>query len=257
MIVEDSDSTEDQTDDQNADTKQTDGKDATDNKALTKEQIAEFLTSDDGVKALQTEADKRQGTYERRMEALQRQRNASLDQQRADTATQTLIDSDSMEELGQQTADQVRERASLTKAAGRVSAELEQMLLERPEFRVLGEDLLCKIYADTQNAGGGVIDLVTNVAAAKSQYDVTIALGLAKDDMFKEMEARLAEVGLAKRKTDPSPSEDVSGSGSGAPQMNKSDADILEAFGNGEPVDTEAVTKILRKQGIDVPDGIK
>ena len=257
MIEEDSDSTEDQDGDQNTDNQGNDGGNASD-KALTKEQIAEFLTSDDGRKALQTEADKRQGSFERRMEAIQRQRDAALTQQRADTATQTLIDSDSMEELGQQTADQVRERANLTQAAGRVSAELEQMLLERPEFRVLGEDLLGKIYADTQKAGGGVIDLVTNVAAAKSQYDVTIALGLAKDDMLKEVEARLADAGLAKRKTDDSTSEEVSGGGSGAPPMNKSDADILEAFGNGDPdVDTSKVAEILRKQGIDVPPGIK
>ncbi|KKK95908.1 hypothetical protein LCGC14_2668110, partial [marine sediment metagenome] len=157
MIVEDSDSTEDSTDDQNTDTQETDGDDATDTKALTKEQIEEFLNSDDGRKALQTEADKRQGTYERRMTTLQRQRDASLEQQRSETATQQLIDSGDLEELGQQTADQVRERALLQQAAGRVSSELETMLLERPDFRVLGEDLLSKIYTDVQKSGGGAV----------------------------------------------------------------------------------------------------
>lgn len=257
MIEEDTDSTEDSTGDQNTDTEQTDGTNATDTKALTKEQIAEFLSSDDGRKALQTEADKRQGTYERRMTTLQRQRDASLEQQRADAATQQLIDSDSLEELGQQTADQVRERALLQTAAGRVSSELETMLLERPDFKVLGEDLLSKIYTDVQKTGGGVIDLMTAIAGAKAQYDVTMALGLAKTDMLTELEARLAEAGLGKREDADSTSEDVSGSGSGSTPTNKSDADLLEAFGNGEDVDKSKVAAILRKQGIDVPDGIK
>jgi len=257
MIEDDTNSNEDSADDQNTDSQKTDGTNATDTKALTKEQIAEFLGSDEGRIALQTEADKRQGTYERRMTAIQRQREASLEQQRSSAETQQLIDSGDLEELGQQTADQVRERALLQQAAGRVSSELETMLLERPDFKVLGEDLLNKIYTDVQKSGGGVIDLMTAIAGAKAQYDVTLALGLAKTDMLTELEARLVEAGLGKRKDTTSTSKDVSSSSPSTTPTNKSDDELLEAFGNGEDVDTAKVAAILRKQGIDVPAGIK
>ncbi|KKL15152.1 hypothetical protein LCGC14_2508440, partial [marine sediment metagenome] len=62
---------------------------------------------------------------------------------------------------------------------------------------------------------------------------------------------------LGKRKDTDSTSEDVSGGGSGTTPTSKSDADLLEAFGTGEDVDRSKIAEILRKQGIDVPPGIK
>lgn len=250
MIEEKSTSTEEKDGDPPESTQETNKDGALDFDALTEEQRAKLLGSDKGREALQSEADKRQASYEKRMARERRTQVSQLSQQRADEATQRLIDEGDMEELGNQTREQVAERTALVKAASRVSNEMEAMLLERPEFRILGEDAMTKAYEKVQGSGGNLIDLqmeLTNQLLAKQGDTLSNTIS---ERMQKEMDARFTEAGLQKRSESKSGvTEDTTG-GSVASGSQGED-DVLQRYGDGDDSLREQALKILKSRGVE------
>jgi hypothetical protein len=248
MVEEESTSTEEETSDQTESTQETDKTGALDFDALTEEQLAKLLDSEKGRVALQTEADKRQSSFEKRVARENRARQAQLSSQRENEATQRLIDSGDMEELGTQTAERVQERTALVKAAAQVSNEMERMLLERPEFRILGEDTMAEAYEKVKASGGNVVDLtmeLTNRLVAKQGEVLGDSISERVD---KEMDARLVSAGLQKRSEDGGVTEDTTG---GSVQSgNLSEDDILQKYGDGDDSLREQATEILRSRDV-------
>lgn len=236
---------------------QTDGagtSDGTDEtpKAPTEAEIEAFLDSEGGKKALQSEADKRQATYERRMQVDRRDEMARLRQQREDAELMELVDADDTQGLGERAAESLRQRRQLAETAELLSGAQENVLKEHPEFQVLGGVKIDEIFQGVKEKKGSVIDFMLALTNEKQKLAFSPLLEEATEKMGKELDARLVEAGLKKREEEESTDESVSGSTPRKTDATGDDA-LIERWNEGDPsVTREQVLPILRKRGIEI-----
>jgi len=207
---------------------------------------------------IQSEADKRVNTIEKRMQREAVTRAEDLKRQAEQAELQALRSEGNFTALGEKVANTMAVEETYKGAVEQVSGQVETFLLENPEFRVIGEDKVQELYADVKGKGGSVFDLMTALTNAKVEHSVSSLSEKIREDSRKELESVLAEHGLAKRSAavaeGDAPSEGVSRQ-AGSNTAGTSDTQLLDAFNRGEDVPMATVLEILRKQGIDL--GVK
>jgi hypothetical protein len=180
---------------------------------ITAEQFGELLARDDFkdvilgndtvVTAIQSQKDKEIAKEKRNAAAEQRKRDAAAAEQANAAEKQRLIDDKDEAGLLSFEADRLEETKVLSKAGTRVAAIIEDVVRQQPEFRSLGEDKVDEIYAQTEKAGGNVVDFTLALAKAKRDADVAAATKIATDTVAQtvkdEIEAALVAAGVKER----------------------------------------------------------
>lgn len=200
---------------------------------------------------VQAEADKRAATIEKRLRREMQTTRADAQRRVADMEYEGLVDAEDYEGLGRKAAERYASDKTLKDTAAKVSATIESMLLERPEFRALGEDKVEEIYDKVRREGGNVVDLAVQLTEELADHRSAGVVAKAQSEWQKEMEALRTELGLKKRDADPGVSEEAARSR--GTQTSADDDAILEAYGDGKDVDVNEVKKIFKKRGIDFP----
>src|SRR3972149_2001982 len=140
MLDEDKTSTEETTPQTTETTDETKSEETAKTVTLTDEQIASLVKDERLAKIIQSEADKRAATIEKRMRSEQANRLDALKRQRENDELLTLVDNEDYEGLGERTAKTLQEQRTMQAAAVQFSGALEGILKEHPEFRGLGSD---------------------------------------------------------------------------------------------------------------------
>jgi len=215
---------------------------------LTDEQFAALAEDKRFKELMQSEADKRQRTWEKRQQRSQQERLADLRRTREDEELDSLVNTEDYEGIGRRTADVRRQQKTLREAASMVSSEIEGVLQERPEFRALGEDRIEEIRQEVGAKGGTVVDFMVALADERQGRVVGDAAQRAVEAALKEVDARLTAAGLAKRSEGEGPDANISGGGGGTTSDSRAEDEIL-----ADPnTPTETLEKILKGRGIKV-----
>ena len=244
MLDEDKTSTEESTDQTKETTDETTS-DATDKTVtLTDEQIASLVKDERLARIIQSEADKRQATYEKRMRTEQSQRLAASKAQREQDELLSLVDEEDYEGLGQRTAKQLQEKRTMETAAVQFSGALEGILKEHPEFRGLGQDRIDEVYQDVIDKQGNVVDFMIGLSKARESQAIEVSVATAQKAFAAELDAKLTEYGLSRREKEGGPDENVSGA---TGNVATADEDKLLEDPN---TPTKVLKEILSKRGI-------
>lgn len=241
MLDESTTSTEESTDQTTETTEET--KEAV---SLSDEQIAELVKDERLARLIQSEADKRAATIEKRIRAEQSNRLDALKRQREQDELLSLVDNEDYAGLGERTAKTLQEQRTMQAAAVQFSGALEGILREHPEFRSLGQDKIDEISADVVTKEGNVVDFMLGLSAAKQEQAVQASIAAAQKTFAAEMDAKLAEYGLSRREKEGGPDETVSGA---TGSVATADEDKILA---DPSTSTKVLKEILHRRGIQV-----
>ncbi|HKZ26948.1 MAG TPA: hypothetical protein VJ086_03535 [Rubrobacteraceae bacterium] len=214
-------------------------------KVFEREDVRERLLSEDSPvrRIIQSEKDKEIARERRKTTEETRQRAEAERLRVAEEERRVLLEAKDYEGLGQLEEKRLHEQEELTKYSRIVGTTIERLIREHPDFAVLGEETIERIYHEVDAARGTVIDFTVRLAEARRQQDVAKAskeaLSQVPTLVEAEVEAALAARGLTAR-TDKStagdaPSATVSGGGSPKPapeDMTYEKASTL--YGEGE-----------------------
>lgn len=213
--------------------------------ALTEEQFDALIAEGGRFHGrLQSEADKRQTTWEKRQRKSQQERLVDLRRRREDEELASSVDSEDYESIGRRTADAREKQKTLREAATLVSSEVEGTLAEHPEFRAVGEDRIEEVRQEVGAKGGTVVDFAIALSREARTRDLAGILEQSRSDNRKDMEAFLVEKGLTERSADDTtPPKDVveGGGGGGSQKMTRAEAKV--AYGEGR-MTTEQAEKL-------------
>ena len=244
MLDEDTTSTEESTDQTKETTDETTS-DATDKTVtLTDEQIASLVKDERLAKIIQSEADKRAATIEKRMRVEQSQRLAASKAQREQDELLSLVDDEDYEGLGKRTAQTLQSTRSMQDAAVQFTGALEGILKEHPEFRGLGQDRIDEVYQDVIDKQGNVVDFMIGLSKARESQAIEVSIATAQKAFAAELDAKLTEYGLSRRDKEGGPDENVSGA---TGNVATADEDALLENPN---TPTKVLKEILAKRGI-------
>jgi len=196
-----------------------------------------------------------------RIERTYRQRSQDYANQKRREAEEaefaTLEESEDFTEIGQRTVEQRRQARQLQEAASMVSGTIEDMIVERPAFKALGEDTIKEIAASITEKKGTVVDFVDALSAAARDAEVKKATEETRKAFSEELAATLQEYGLTKRSEDsdkgnaPVPGVEQSRGVSSLPRG--SDEELLDKYGRGDiDLPPDEVRKMLAKKGIKI-----
>ena len=215
---------------------------------LTDEQIEALKSDERFQRVVQSEADKKTATIEKRLKTEQQSQIASLRQRQQADELQSLVDAEDYEGLGQRRAEEIKKQRTLSEAAAQISGTIEGVLTEHPEFRVLGNDKVEEIRQATADKGGTVVDFMVALSNARQTLAVGSAVEQASVGLLKEVDARLVSAGLKKRSEESGPDANVSGASGTARGDTRTEDEIL-----GDPnTEVPVLEEILKKRGIKV-----
>ena len=244
MLDDEQTSTEESTDQTKETTDETTS-DATDKTVtLTDEQIASLVKDERLAKIIQSEADKRAATIEKRMRVEQSQRLAASKAQREQDELYALVDDADTETLGQRTLKSLQDKRTMETAAVQFSGALEGILKEHPEFRGLGQDRIDEVYQDVIDKQGNVVDFMIGLSKARESQAIEVSIATAQKAFAAELDAKLTEYGLSRREKEGGPDETVSGTSG---NVATADEDALLENPN---TPTKVLKEILAKRGI-------
>lgn len=250
MTDEASVSTEEQTDPQGGDPTGDTGDAEIDISTIPVEKL---LSHPEIQKQLQSMTDKQAARIERQFNDRQKAASAAATRLAEQRELQALADTGDYSTLGERTAAGIQRNAQLTEAAKEVTAVMQDLIRQKPEFQELGEEAFTKAVASVQDRGGNVLDLMSELSQARMERELTKQVQAATDKMSAEMDARFAEYGVEKRTkaadAGDGPSPSIS-RGKGVSANTASDDDLLTAYGNGEDVPADKVRAILAERGI-------
>jgi len=217
---------------------------------------AEKLLSHPEVqKQLQSLKDKEAARVERQFNERLTREAAARERMAQERELDSLVQSEDFDSLGRRTADERARTKNLTEAAKEVTAVMEDLIRQRPEFKDLGEEAFTNIYNSVKDRQGTIIDLMADLSIEKYSQDLTKQVKAAMDKMGEEVDARFASYGLEKRTEDAekgnAPSAAIS-KGKGASAPTGSDDELLEAYGRGEDIPQDKIRTILAERGIKV-----
>jgi len=217
-------------------------------KGLTDEQFEALGKDERFQRMVQSEADKKTATIEKRMKQDRQEETARFRQQRQDDELQSLVDAEDYEGLGQRQAETIKRQRTMRDAASQVSGTIEGVLAEHPEFRILGNDKIEEIRQGLVDKGGTVVDFMVALANERQTKVVGDVAKQAAAEAVKEVDARLVEAGLKKRSEEKGPDENVSGAGGTSGGDTRTEDEILAD--PNTPIST--LEEILKKRDIKV-----
>ena len=184
--------------------------------------LEELLKREDVRKAIQSEKDREIAKERRTVEEKRRKEAQAEDLRAAESRKRRLIEERDAEGLLNLEETELRETDELGKAVKTVSATIETVVKDHPDFASLGHDRIEEIYDDIRRGGGNVVDFTLRLAEERRRADVAKATKEATasipDMVAKEVEAKLIEAGVIKRSAETEkgnvPVEKVSGAGS-------------------------------------------
>lgn len=217
-------------------------------KGLTDEQFEALGKDERFQRMVQSEADKKTATIEKRMKQDQQTQLARFRQSRQDEELQSLVDAENYEALGQRQAEGIKQQRVERTVAAQISGRIEGVLAEHPEFRIIGIDKIEEIRQDLVDKGGTVVDFMVALANERQDKIVGDVAKQAADAAVKEVDARLVEAGLKKRSEEKGTDENISGAGGTSGGDTRTEDEILADPNTELPV----LEKILKERGIKV-----
>ena len=214
-------------------------------KIFEREDVRERLLSEDSPvrRIIQSEKDKEIAKERRKTAEETRQRAEAERLRAAEEERKALLEAKDYEGFAQLEEKRLNEQEELTKYSRIVGTTIERLIREHPDFAVLGEETIERIYHEVDAAKGTVIDFTVKLAEARRQQDVDKAskeaLSQVPSLVAAEVEAALAARGLTAR-TDKSTAGDAPSatvSGGGSPKPAPEDMTYEKAstqFGEGE-----------------------
>ena len=244
MLDEDTTSTKESGDQTTETADETKSEEAAKTVTLTDEQIASLVKDERLAKIIQSEADKRAATIEKRMRSEQANRLDALKRQRENDELLTLVDNEDYEGLGERTAKTLQEQRTMQAAAVQFSGALEGILKEHPEFRGLGQDKIDEVYQEVITNQGNVVDFMLGLSKARETQAIEVSIATAQKSFAAELDAKLAEYGLSRREKEGGPDENVSGTTGNAATADE------DALLENPDTPTKVLKEILSKRGI-------
>jgi len=217
-------------------------------KGLTDEQFEALGKDERFQRMVQSEADKKTATIEKRMKQDQQAETVRFRQRRQDDELQSLVDAEDYEGLGQRQAESIKQQRTMRDAASQISGTIEGVLAEHPEFRVIGTDKIEELRQGLVDKGGTVVDFMVALSNERQSKAVGDAIKQATDAAMTEVDARLVEAGLKKRSEEKGTDENVSGAGGTAGGDTRTEDEILAD--PSTPIPT--LEKILKERDIKV-----
>jgi hypothetical protein len=192
---------------------------------------------------IQSEKDKEIARERRRAQDETQRRAEEIRRVTEESSKQKLVEEGDYEGLGKLEAERLAENKRLAKYASTFSATVEQIVKGHPEYSSIGEDRMEEIFSEVKRANGNIVDFTARLAEERRTQEVDRVRkesGANVSDLVKsEVEARLAELGLADRSkalnTGEAPSTGVSGSTGPKPSKESIRYDqASEKFGAGD-----------------------
>ena len=192
---------------------------------------------------IQSEKDKEIARERRRFQDEAQRKADEIRRVNEESTKNAFVESGDYEGLGKLEAERIAENKRLAQYASTFSSTVEKIIKGHPEFSSIGEDKMEEIFSEVRSSGGNIIDFTARLAEERRVQEIDKVRkesGSNVSDLVKtEVEARLAELGLADRtkalNTGESPSDGVSGSTGPKPSKESIKYDQASTkFGAGE-----------------------
>lgn len=190
-------------------------------RALGDYSIEEILKAREDVsKFVQSTKDKAATAVERKIREEITRRESANKSKAEEEELRRLIEEQDYEEIGRKRVDKMREEDDLQSQAVEFSSLLERTIREHPEVAELGEEVVKEVFDAVKAGGGNAVDFMAGLFRKRSETALVAERRAVREELMTEVDAKFAELGLAKReKADDAgetPAKDVSG-GTGGP----------------------------------------
>lgn len=192
---------------------------------------------------IQSEKDKEIAKERRRLQDEAQRKADEIRRVNEESNKRKLVEDGNYEGLGKLEAERLAENERLAKYASTFSSTVEKIIKGHPEFSSIGEDRMEEIFSEVKNSNGNIIDFTARLAEERRVQEIDKIRkesGANVSDLVKtEVEARLAELGLADRTKalDTGDTSSTGVSGSTGPKPSKESTKYDQAslkFGAGE-----------------------
>jgi len=208
-------------------------------RALEEYSIEEILKAREDVsKFVQSTKDKAATAVEKKIREEITRREADSKSKAEEEELRHLIEEQDYEEIGKRRVTKMREEDDLQTQAVEFSALLERTIREHPEVAELGEEAVKEVFDAVKASGGNAVDFMAGLFRKRSETALTAERKAVREELMTEVDAKFAELGLAKReKADDdgeTPAKDISGGTGGQAKPPETWEEATDRFNAGD-----------------------
>lgn len=208
-------------------------------RALEEYSIEEILKAREDVsKFVQSTKDKAATAVEKKIREELSRRESANKSKAEEEELRRLIEDQDFEEIGRRRVDKMREEDDLQSQAVEFSSLLERTIREHPEVAELGEEVVKEVFDAVKAGGGNAVDFMAGLFRKRSETALVVERKAVREELMTEVDAKFAELGLAKReKADESgetPAKDISGGTGGATKPPETWEEATDRFNAGD-----------------------
>lgn len=207
-------------------------------KALTDFDLEEIQKDDRVSRLIQSIKDKTAASVQKSMRE-EAERNAELlRKQREEEELQRLIESEDYDAIGRKQATQYRRDTDARQRAIEFNQIIQKAIVERPEVRELGDEVIQEVVQQVSSYNGTIVDLMFELDKRRSEKLLAAERQRVRDELSAELEAKFTEYGLKKREEAVSQGEDtnkeISSGGGGNITKPKTLNEMRQAYIDGD-----------------------